>query len=137
VTAAPTPAARLEDRYGRTPAGRRRGRLAAVLTAAVLVVAAAIWAALTGVGGASETTDLATTGFTIESDSAVTVGWEVTGEAGVPLICAIEAQDPDGVVLGLVEVRVPVTGQPARSGTTTVRTTRRADTGLIQSCRRA
>jgi hypothetical protein len=137
VTAAPTPAARLEDRYGRTPSGRRRARQAAIVTAAALVVAAVVWAVLTGIGGASETTDLTTTGFTIENDSTVTVGWEVTGQAGVPLVCAIEAQDPDGSVLGLVEVRVPVTGKPARSGTTTVRTTRRADTGLIQTCRRA
>jgi hypothetical protein len=137
VTAAPTPGARLEDRYGRTPRARRRGRIAVIGVAAALVLAAVIWAVVTGVGGASNATDLQTTGFTIESDSTVTIGWEVTGEAGDPLVCAIEAQDQDGVVLVLVEVRVPVTGQPARSGTTTVLTTRRADTGLIQSCRRA
>jgi hypothetical protein len=137
VTAAPTPGARLEDRYGRTPGGRRRGRLTAIAAAAVLVLAAVVWAVVTGVGGASSTTDLQTTGFTIESDSAVTIGWVVTGEADVPLVCAIEAQAQDGSVLGLVEVRVPVTGAPARAGTTTVLTTRRADTGLIQTCRRA
>ena len=137
MTAAPTPGARLEDRYGRTPRGRRRGRLAVIVAAAALVLAAVVWAVLTGVGGASNATDLQTTGFTIENDSTVTIGWEVTGQADVPLVCAIEAQDQDGSVLGLVEVRVPVTGEPARPGTTTVRTTRRADTGLIQSCRRA
>jgi hypothetical protein len=137
VTAAPTPGDRLEDRYGRTRAGRRRGRLTAIAAAAVLVLAGVAWAVVTGVGGASNATDLQTTGFTIESDSAVTIGWIVTGDSGVPLVCAIEAQDPDGSVLGLVEVRVPVTGNPSRSGTTTVLTTRRADTGLIHSCRRA
>jgi hypothetical protein len=67
----------------------------------------------------------------------VTVGWTVSGAAGTPLVCAIEAQATDDTVVGLVEVRVPVTGSPARSGTTTVITTRKADTGLIQSCRRA
>ncbi|HET6825111.1 MAG TPA: DUF4307 domain-containing protein [Amnibacterium sp.] len=137
MTAAPTPGARLEDRYGRTPRGRRRGRLAVVAAAAVLVLAAVMWAVATGFGGAANTTDLQTIGYTITSDSSVTIGWEVTGEASVPLVCAIEAQDANGSVLGLVEVRVPVTGDPARSGTTTVLTTRRADTGLIQSCRRA
>ncbi len=137
MTAAPTPGARLEDRYGRTPRGVRRGRLAAVAAAAALVLAAVIWAVVTGVGGAADATDLQTIGYTITSDSTVTIGWEVTGEASVPLVCAIEAQDADGSVLGLVEVRVPVTGAPARSGTTTVLTTRRAETGLIQSCRRA
>ena len=137
MTAAPTSGTRLEDRYGRTPGGRRRGRITAVAAAAALVLAAAIWAVVTGVGGASNATDLQTTGYTIESDSTVTIGWEVTGEASFPLVCAIEAQDANGSVLGLVEVRVPVTGAPARSGTTTVLTIRRADTGLIQSCRRA
>jgi hypothetical protein len=137
VAVAPTPAARLEDRYGRTPTGRRRGRAAAIIIAAVLIVAAVVWAVLTGFGGAGNATDLQTTGFVVQSDRVTTVGWLVTGEASDPLICAIEAQDPNGSVLGLVEVRVPVTGNPARSGTTRVLTTRRADTGLIQSCRRA
>ena len=132
-----TPVARLEDRYGRGPRGRMRGRLTAIVAAAVLVAAGVVWAVLTGFGGASDATDLQTTGFTIQSDSVTEVGWLVTGEAGDPLVCAIEAQDPSGAVLGLVEVRVPVTGNPARSGTTRVLTTRKADTGLIQSCRRA
>jgi Domain of unknown function (DUF4307) len=137
VTAAPTPAGRLEERYGRGPRRRGRGRLTAVIAATVLVVAAVVWAVITGFGGAGNATDLQTTGYRIESDSVVTVGWVVTGEAGDALVCAIEAQDADGSVLGLVEVRVPVTGNPARSGTTRVLTTRKADTGLIQSCRRA
>ncbi|MGN6743652.1 MAG: DUF4307 domain-containing protein [Amnibacterium sp.] len=130
-----SPASRLEDRYG---GGRRRhGRLPAILAAAVLVAAGVVWAVVTGFGGAGNATDLQTTGYAIEGDSAVTVGWLVTGEAQVPLVCAIEAQTDDGTVLGLVEVRVPVTGSPARSGTTRVITTRKADTGLIQTCRRA
>lgn len=137
MTLPPPPAARLEDRYGHGPRGRRRGRLAAVVAAAVLIVAGVVWALLTGFGGAGNATELQTTGYVIESDSVVTVGWLVTGEADHPLVCAIEAQDPSGSVLGLVEVRVPVTGAPNRSGTTRVLTTRKADTGLIQSCRRA
>ena len=137
MTVAPTPAGRLEDRYGRGPRGSRRGRLAGLVAAAALVAAAVAWAVVTGFGGAGSTTDLQTTGFSIESDSAVTVGWLVSGDASDPLVCAIEAQDTDGSVLGLVEVRVPVTGEPARSGTTRVLTIRKADTGLIQSCRRA
>jgi uncharacterized protein DUF4307 len=137
VTAAPSPTARLEDRYGRTPKGRRRGRATAVLAAGALIVAGVVWAVVTGFGGAGNATDLQTTGFQITSDEVTSVGWLVTGEASDPLVCAIEAQDADGSVLGLVEVRVPVTGSPARSGTTRVLTTRKADTGLIQSCRRA
>lgn len=132
-----SPVARLEDRYGGGRSGRRRGRLTAVVAAAVLVAAGVVWAVVTGFGGAGNSTDLQTTGYSIESDRLVTVGWLVAGEAHDPLVCAIEAQDDDGSVLGLVEVRVPVTGAPARSGTTQVITTRKADTGLIQSCRRA
>ncbi len=93
MTVASTPAARLEDRYGRTPRGRRRGRMTAIVTAAVLIVAGVVWAVLTGFGGAGNATDLQTTGFVIQSDEVTTVGWLVTGEASDPLVCAIEAQD--------------------------------------------
>ncbi len=137
MTATTTPAGRLEDRYGRGPERRRRGRLLGVLGAVLVLAAAAVWGIWTGVGGAAATIETSTTGYVIHGDDRVTVGWTVSGEAGTPLVCAIEAQASDDTVVGLVEVRVPVTGNPARSGTTTVLTTRTADTGLIQSCRRA
>jgi hypothetical protein len=110
----------LDERYGRTPSRRRRGRLGAVIGAAVLLIALIAWGVWTGVGG-----------------TATPVQWLVTGRAGTTMVCAIEAQDESGAVVGLAEVVVRPTGNPIRSGTTLVRTVRAASTGLIASCRDA
>ncbi|MGN6446202.1 DUF4307 domain-containing protein [Amnibacterium sp.] len=127
----------LDERYGRTPSRRRRGRIGAVVAGAAVLVAVAVWAVWTGVGGATNALDVTTTGVNIVSDEATDVQWLVTGRSGQRLVCAIEATDSGGSVVGLVEVVVPATGQVNRSGATTVRTVRRASNGLIESCRDA
>lgn len=127
----------LDERYGRTPDRRRRGRVAAVVGGAIAVLAIAVWAVWTGVGGAVTALDVTTTGITISSDEATDVQWLVTGRAGTTLVCAIEATDGSGAIVGLAEVVVPATGQVNRSGETRVRTVRRASNGLIDSCRDA
>lgn len=127
----------LDERYGRTPHRRRRGRITAIVSAAVLVVAAVVWGVWTGVGGTTTALDVTTTGITVTSDQETDVQWLVTGRAGTTLVCAIEATDADGAVVGLAEVVVAPTGQVNRSGETRVRTVRRASNGLIESCRDA
>jgi hypothetical protein len=127
-------ASRLDDRYGRS---RRRGRPAAFAVVAVLVLAAVGWGVWTGFGGAAGSLNLQTTGYTVHGDRAVTVGWVVSGDPTHRLVCAIVATADTGEVLGLKEVVLPPSGGADRSGTTTVRTTRTADSGLIRSCRRA
>ena len=127
----------LDERYGRTPDRRRRGRIGAIVTGAVVLVAVIVWAVWTGVGGAVQALDVTTTGITISSDEATDVQWLVTGRSDTKLVCAIEATDDSGAILGLVEVVVPADGQINRSGATQVRTVRRATNGLIDSCRDA
>ena len=127
----------LDERYGRTPDRRRRGRIGGIVAAAVVLVAVAAWAIWTGIGGAVVALDVTTTGISINSDEATTVEWLVTGRAGTKLVCAIEATDDSGAIVGLEEVVVPVTGQINRGGETRVRTVRRATNGLIDSCRDA
>lgn len=127
----------LDERYGRTPARRRRGRVGALAAAAALLVALVAWGVWTGVGGTTTALDTTTTTVTVQSDSATEVRWLVTGRAATTLVCAIQAQDDSGVVVGLAEVVVPPTGTPIRSGSTVVRTVRAASTGLIESCRDA
>jgi hypothetical protein len=128
---------RLDDRYGRAPRRLRRRRLAAVGAVAALLLAAVVWAVWTGIGGAAGSLSLQTTGYTVHGDRSATVGWLVSGDPDHRLVCAIVAQSDSAEVVGLKEVVLPVTGQVDRGGTTTVRTTRRADSGLIRSCRRA
>ena len=127
----------LAERYGRAPHQRRRGRAAAILAGAVVLAATVAWVVWTGVGGATTSIEVHTQAFTLNDARTVTVHWLVSGRGGERLVCAIQAQAVDDTVVGLAEVVVPVTGSSDRSGTTTVRTTRAADSGLIRSCRDA
>jgi hypothetical protein len=132
-----TRATTLDERYGRTPDRRRRGRIRAVAAGGVVLVAVVVWALWTGVGGAVTALDVTTTGITIVGDEATDVQWLVTGRAGTTLVCAIEATDDSGAIVGLQEVVVPAAGRINREGATRVRTVRRASNGLIDSCRDA
>lgn len=127
----------LDDRYGRTPGRRRRGRVGALV--AVLAAAAAVlaWGLWTGFGGSATALEVDTLTFTVDGDGATTVRWLVTGRADTELVCAVEARDATGSAVGLVEETVRPTGRADRTGTTTVRTVRQAATGLIVSCRDA
>lgn len=127
----------LDQRYGRTRSGMRKGRAGLLATIGVLVAAAVAWAVWTGVGGAANPLNVQTTGVAIGSSDETTVQWLVTGRAGTRLICAIEAQDAQSAVVGLQEVVVPAGSAINRSGETRVRTVRLAVNGLIDSCRDA
>jgi hypothetical protein len=127
----------LDERYGRTPDRRRRTRIGAIVAGAIVLLAVVVWSLWTGIGGATTALDVTTTGITVSSDEATDVQWLVSGRADTALVCAIEATDESGVVVGLAEVRVPSTGQVNRTGETRVRTVRRAANGLIESCRDA
>lgn len=126
----------LDERYGRTPVRRRRGRVRAIVISAVVLVAAIVWGVWTGIGGTTTALDVQTLGITVVNDETTEVQWLVTGRAGTKLVCAIEATDKSDVVVGLVEVVVPP-GGVNRSGSTRIRTVRRASNGLIDSCRDA
>jgi hypothetical protein len=127
----------LDERYGRTPTRRRRGRITAIVTGGIVLVAVVVWSLWTGIGGTTTALDTTTTGVTVTNDEATDVQWLVTGRAGTKLVCAIEATDESGAVVGLAEVVLPATGQVNRGGETRVRTVRRASNGLIESCRDA
>jgi hypothetical protein len=127
----------LDERYGRTGSRRRRSRVTAIVAAAVVLVAVAVWSVWTGVGGSADALDTQTVTAQVRSAEETDVAWLVSGRPDTKLVCAIQAQTTDGVVVGLVEVVVPVTGQANRHGSTVVHTVRRADTGLIASCRDA
>jgi hypothetical protein len=127
----------LDERYGRTPTRRRRGRIGLIVVGAVALLAVVIWSVWTGIGGSTTALDVQTTDLKIVSAEEVDVQWLVSGRAGTALVCAIEATDQNGAVVGLAEVAVPASGQVNRTGSTRVRTVRLASNGLIDSCRDA
>lgn len=127
----------LDERYGRTRSRRRRGRLIAIVSGAVLVVGVVAWSLWTGIGGVTTALDVQTTDIAIHSAEETEVQWLVTGRPGTKLVCSIEAEDEQGVVVGLAEIVVSPTNSMNRTGDTVVRTVRRASNGLIRSCRDA
>ena len=127
----------LDERYGRTPTRRRRSLVGAIVAAALVLVAVVSWSVWTGVGGAATSLEIQTLTSAVRSDEATEVRWLVTGRPDTRLVCAIEARDGSGVVVGLVEAVLPATGDPNRRGDTVITTIRRANTGLIVSCRDA
>ena len=127
----------LDERYGRTASRRRRGRVRAAVLGGVVLIAAVAWGVWTGVGGATTALDVQTLGITVVDDQTTEVQWLVSGRAGTKLVCAIEATDENDAVLGLVEVVVEPQGRTNRTGSTVIRTVRRASNGLIDSCRDA
>lgn len=127
----------LDERYGRTPARRRRGRVRAAVIGGLVLVAAIVWSIWTGVGGTTTALQVQTLGLTVVDDQTTSVQWLVTGRPTTTLVCAIEATDSSDAVVGLVEVVVPPDGRMNRTGSTRVTTVRRAANGLIDSCRDA
>lgn len=132
-----TRAPSLDERYGRTRDRRVRGRWIAIVSGVVLALGVIAWSVWTGIGGVTTALQVQTTDISIRSDEETEVRWLVTGRPDTELVCAIEAEDEQGVVVGLVQVVVSPSNSMNRTGDTVVRTVRRASNGLIHSCRDA
>ena len=124
----------IEERYGRSPARRRRTRIiAAVAGAGVLVVVVAwvVWAGLFGPDASLGTRDL---GYSLIGDDAVEVQYEVTTEAGSSVSCALQALNSTFAIVGWKIVELPPSEQGTRQFRETLRTSEPAVTGLIYRC---
>ena len=78
--------------------------------------------------------DFATTGYHVDSDSSVTVSFEVHKPRGRVASCAVEALDRDGARVGSATVRVTDTHAQV-SASQQLSTTGRAATALVTGCR--
>jgi len=123
---------KLDHRYGRTREKRSRRLvtgIAGVLGAGVLGMVA--W---TTVVGAIDSVDTDATGFEVVDDHAVVVSFQVSGAAGKPLACALEAQDTEHGVVGWRVVEYPAADGLNRAFTETIPTVALATNGLVTSC---
>jgi hypothetical protein len=124
----------IEERYGRSPARRRRARVLAGITgAAVLVVVGAwvVWAGLFGPGASLGSRDL---GYSLIGDDAVEVHYEVTAGAGASVSCALQALNSTFAIVGWKVIAIPPSDQGTRQFRETLRTSEPAVTGLIYRC---
>jgi len=127
----------LANRYGRTRNRARRSRwliLAAAAAFVAVFVAWVLWAGLDEDQGSLEATD---TGYRIKGEHAVALTFAVNVAPGTPVTCALQALDESFAVIGWKVVSFPGASSRVTTYRETVRTTERANTGLIYRCRLA
>ena len=90
------------------------------------------WGVVTTVGGVNPEV----TGYRVDSDTAVTVEYDLHRPTGVAVVCRINALDSGRNRVGTVEDSVPAQGPASVHRVVSLRTTVRAVTGVVDSCTR-
>ncbi|BDI23571.1 DUF4307 domain-containing protein [Herbiconiux sp. L3-i23] len=127
------PAPDLDERYGRTPDSRRRGRLiawGAGIAVALVFLAWVVWAGLDGTAPKLEVRD---TGYQL-TESTATARFQVTVDPGTAVRCAVQALNEQFEIVGWKVVDLPPSDERTRGFVETVRTTMQPNTGLIYRC---
>jgi len=121
----------LDERYGRTGSVARRWTIGVIGTLAVLAVGGFSWLTF-----ANAMDDVAAddTAYSIDSEHAVTVTFQVSAPRGASVACAIEAQDEEHGVVGWRIVEIEASDVHARAFRETVPTVAQATTGFVNSC---
>jgi hypothetical protein len=120
-------------RYGPAPVRSRRLVVAALVLLGVAAVALAAWLGLR-VGVVP--VDWHDVGFSVEGDDLLEVTFDVTRpDPSRPASCVVEALNESHAQVGVVTVEVPASADGRVRLTTTVRTSERAVSGTVVSCR--
>jgi hypothetical protein len=122
------------ERYGRTPADRRRRLTLAVVAAAGVLFVVVAWVAWVGLFSPAATLETRDTGYLINTDSTVDIRFEVTTEPGTPVSCALQALNEQFGIVGWKIVELPPGEERTRAFVENVRVTEPAVTGLIYRC---
>jgi hypothetical protein len=75
-----------------------------------------------------------TTGYKVESDTSVSVGFDVSRPPGLAVTCTVRALDGRFGVVGSADIVIPPEGDRVVHQEKTLRTTTRAVTGFVQDC---
>lgn len=129
-----TTAAALDDRYGRTPNRRRRGRLFGITAAIAVVLVFVAWVVWAGLDQTSHGLDNTEVGYTVVSDHRTVVHSQVSVDPGTEAKCAVQVLDKSYSIVGWKEITLPPSDQRTRTVSTAVNTVTRGVTGLIHDC---
>jgi len=124
----------IEERYGRTPAKRRKDRTIFIVVGAAfaaVLVGWVVWAGLDQSGGTLETID---TGHKVVDARTVRVSFQLSAPVGSTASCALQAQNEAHGIVGWKVVELPASTQYTNSYTEVLRTSEQAVTGLIYRC---
>jgi hypothetical protein len=76
------------------------------------------------------------TGYHVDSDTAITVEYDLHRPAGVAVVCRISALDGSRNRVGTLEETVPADGPTSVHRVVSLRTSVRAVTGVVDACTR-
>ena len=124
----------LAERYGRGPTDRKRNRWWFAGTAVLFALVFGAWLWWGGLSSPGAQLEARNAGYEVVDDRTVTVEWRLTVEPGTPAKCAVQALNARYSVVGWKIVDVPPSDQRTRLLTEQLRTTDRAETGLIYRC---
>ncbi|WP_440711183.1 DUF4307 domain-containing protein [Herbiconiux sp. YIM B11900] len=126
--------AALDQRYGRTPGSRARGKLIAWLGGIGVAVVITAWVVWGGLSGSAATLKTQDTAHLVVDSRSVQVDFDLTIPRGDTASCVVQALSEKFAVVGWKVVDIPASDSATRSFSETVRTSELASTGLIYNC---
>lgn len=129
------------ERYGRTPADRRRRYTVAIVAAAAVLAVVLAWVVWVGLFSPTANVETRDTGYSgpgggalTADDTSVDIRFEVTTDPGTPVSCALQALNDQFAIVGWKIVELPAGDDRTRAFVENVRITEPAVTGLIYRC---
>lgn len=134
---APTPPPESEaiaERYGRSTRARRTDRRLLTILGGTIAAVLVAWVAWAGLDSAGANLETAERGYTIVDDGAIDVRFAVSVPAGTPTRCVVQALNEQFAIIGWKVIDLPAADTHTTAHQERVRTTQRANTGLIYRC---
>ena len=122
------------ERYGRTPANRRRTLTVGIVAGAAVLVVVGAWVVWVGLFGPSSSLESRDLGYVTREDASVDIRFEVTAAPGAAVSCALQALNQQFAIVGWKVVELPPSDERTRAFDENVRVTEPAVTGLIYRC---
>jgi hypothetical protein len=118
----------------RIPPGTDRRQLAWAVAGGLVGLVVAVLFGFLALRNEGQRISATTVAYTVESDTSVTVSFDVSRPPGAVVTCTIRALDGHFTAVGSASVPIPVTDAQVVHQEATVRTTTRAVTGVVQDC---